>query len=66
MKTTLFQVGKQAVFLEFCEDLPNSFHVTLTGVYGINQNVIKVHNDENIMFFRLNFVDVSLEAGRGV
>ena len=52
MKTTLFQVGKQAVFLEFPKNPQDSFHVTLSGVFGVNQNVIEVHDNENIKFFR--------------
>ena len=52
MKTTLFQVGKQAVFPKFSEHPPDSFHVTLASVFNVNQDVIKLHNDENIMFFR--------------
>ena len=51
MKMTLFQVGKQAVFPEFSKDLSDSFYVTLAGVFSINQDVIKVYNDENIKFF---------------
>ena len=51
MKTTLFQVGKQDVFLVFSEDPPDSFHVTLAGVFDVNQDVIEVHNHENIKFF---------------
>ena len=51
MKTTLFQVGKQAIFLEFSKDLPEGFYVTLAGVFVINQDVIKVYNNENIKFF---------------
>ena len=52
MKTTIFQFGKQAVFSEFSKDPLDSFHVTLASVFGVNQNVIKVYNDENIKFFR--------------
>ena len=51
MKTTLFQVGKQAVFPEFSEDPPDSFHVALPDVFDVNQDVIEIHNDENIKFF---------------
>ena len=51
MKITLFQIGKQAVFLEFSEDLPDSFHVTLASVFDVNQDVIKVRNEKNIKFF---------------
>ena len=66
MKTTLSQVNKQAVFPEFSKDSPDSFHVTLAGVFGINQDVIEVDDNENIKFFHKDFVDVSLEAGRFV
>ena len=38
----------------------------LASVFNINQNVIKVHNNENIKFFYQNFIDVVLEAGGGV
>ena len=51
MKIILFQVNKQAVFSEFSEDLLYSFHVTLAGVFGVNQDVIKVYDDKNIKFF---------------
>ena len=51
MKTTLFLIGKQAVFLEFSENPPDSFHVTLAGVFGLNPDVIEVHDDKNIKFF---------------
>ena len=51
MKTTLFQIAKQVVFPEFSKDPPDSFYVTLASVFDINQDVIEVHNDENIKFF---------------
>ena len=54
------------MFPEFFEDPPDSFYVTLAGVFGVNQNVIEVHNDKNIKFFHQDFVDVSLEAGGGI
>ena len=54
------------MFPEFSKDPSDSFHVTLSGVFGINQDVIKVYNDKNIKFFCKNLVDVSLEAGGGV
>ena len=54
------------MFLEFSEDLPDNFHVTLAGIFSVNQDVIEVHDDENIKFYCLNFIDISLEAGGGV
>ena len=52
MKTTLFQVCKQAVFPKFSKNPPGSFHVTLAGVFDVNHNIIEVHDDINIKFFR--------------
>ena len=51
MKTTFFQVGKQAVFSKFSENLPDSFYVTLASIFDVNQDIIEVYNDENIKFF---------------
>ena len=66
MKTTLFQVDKQVVFSEFSKEPLDSFHVTLTSIFGINQDVIEVYNNKNIKFFRQDFVNIALEAGGGV
>ena len=48
------------------KNLLDGFYVTLAGVFGINQDIIKVHNDQNIKFFRWDFVNIALEAGGGV
>ena len=51
MKTTMFQVGKPAVFSNFSKDLPENFYVILASVFDINQNVNKVNNNKNIKIF---------------
>ena len=51
MKGILLQVGKITVFSVFFENLLNSFHVILAGVFKVNQNVIKVYNEKNIKYF---------------
>ena len=66
MKITLFQVGKQTVFLKFAKNLSDSFYITLASIIGMNQNIIEVHNDKNIKFFRQNFVNVVLKASGGI
>ena len=38
----------------------------LASIFGINHNVISVHNDKNIKFFYQNFVNIALEAGEGI
>ena len=54
------------MFPKFSKDPPNAFYVTLAGVFGVNQDIIEVHEDENIKMFYLNFVDIALEADEGV
>ena len=66
MKTTLFRAGKQTVFLEFSKNLPDRFYITLASIFDVNQDVIKVYNDENIKFFCQDFVNVALKVGGGI
>ena len=39
------------MFPVFSKNSPDSFYMILVGVFGVNQDVIKVHNDKNIKFF---------------
>ena len=66
MKTTHFQVGKKVLFPEFYENQVYGCHVTLAGIFSVNQEVIKVYDDKNIMFFCYNFIKIALKAGRCV
>ena len=66
MKITIFQVSKQAIFLEFFKNLLNGFYITLVGVFGINQNIIKLNDDKKMQFFCWDFVDIALKASRGI
>ena len=40
MKTTLFEVGKKAVFSRFVQHLANSIVVSLAYILGVDQDVI--------------------------
>ena len=50
MKTILFEIGKKAVFPQFLENLSNGINVSLAWVLDVDEDVIKVKNDENIEF----------------
>ena len=63
MKTTLLKVGKKAVFPQFLKNLSNGINVSLAWVFGIDKNIIKVKNGEDIKFFGQDLVNVALEAG---
>ena len=66
MKTTLFEVGKKAVFPEFLKNPLDGINVSLAWVLGVNEDVIEVNNDKDIEFLGQGLVNVALEAGRGV
>ena len=40
MKSTLFQIGKKLISFQNIQQLPESFHVTLGRIFGIDKNVI--------------------------
>ena len=66
MKTTFFEVGKKAVFPQFLENSLDSINVSLAWILSVDEDVIKVNNDEDIKFLGQDFVNIAPEAGRGV
>ena len=54
------------MFPQFPNNPPDSFYINLPGIFGVNQDVIKVHNDKNIKFFYQNFIDIVLEVGGSI
>ena len=66
MEPTLLQIGKQAIFPQNLQDPPYYFHVTLTLILSVDEDVIQIHDDEDIELFCQDLVDIALEAGRSV
>ena len=66
MKTTLLELGKKAVFLQFLNNPLNDIDVSLAWVFGVDEEVINVNSDENIKFLRHNLVNIALETSRFV
>ena len=63
VKTTLLDVGKNAIFCQFFKNPSNGINVNLAWVFSLDDNIIKVKNDKNIEFFSQNLVNIALEAG---
>ena len=66
METAFLEVGKKAIFSQFLENPLNGINISLAWVFGVDKDVIKVNNDENIEFFDQDLVNIALEAGRCV
>ena len=48
MKPTIFQVGKKEVLPKFVQNPAYNLNVRLSGVFGIDQDIIQVYNDKDI------------------
>ena len=64
MKTTILEVSKKTVFPQFLENPSNSIDVSLAWVLDIDDDGIKVNNDEDIKFFSQDLLNIALEAGQ--
>ena len=48
MKPTFLQVGKEGVFPKLVQDPAYGLNVGLSGVFGIDQDIIQVYNDKDV------------------
>ncbi len=66
MEATFLQIGKKPVFPKLIKDPAYGLHVWLAWVFSIDQNVVKIHDDEDVELmssFSARLVDI---AGRSV
>lgn len=63
MKTILLQIGKKPVSSELIKDPAHRLHVLLARVFGIDQNIIQIYDNEDVELLSEDLVDVTLETG---
>ena len=51
------------MFSQFFENQSNGINVGLALVLGIDENIIRINNNENIKFFGQDLIDIILETG---
>ena len=66
MKPTLLQVGKQRELPELFQHPLYGCDVSISVIISVDQDVIQIHNDEDVKLLRKDLVDVPLEACWGV
>ena len=62
MKTALLQVGIQPVFPQNIQDPSNRVDVGLSRVLSVDEDVIQIHDDEDVEFLGQNLIDIALET----
>ena len=63
IKTTLFEFGKKAMFLEFIQHPANGIDVNLVQIFSLDENIIQINYVKDIKLFGQDFIDVALETG---
>ena len=66
MKSTFLQVGIQQEFPQLVENSMYCLDVAFALILDVDENIIQIHNDEDIELFRKDFIDVTLECCRSV
>lgn len=61
IESTLFEVGIQQILLELLQHPLNGFYVLFSLTLNIDENVIKVYNNENVKFPCQDLNDINLE-----
>ncbi len=51
---------------ELIKDPAHGLHLKLTGVFGIDQNVVQMYNNKHVELLGKDLIDVALEAGRSI
>ena len=50
------------MFSELLQDSAYGFHMWLASIFGVDQDVIQIHHNEDIKLFSKDLIDVALEA----
>ena len=66
MKSTFLQIGIQQEFAQLLENPTYCLDMAFALIFGVDEDIIQIHNDQDIEFFRKNLIDVALECCRSI
>ena len=66
MKMTFLQIGIQREFPQLVENPAYCLDMPFTLIFSVDENIIQIYNDEDIVVFRKDLIDVALEYCRSV
>ena len=66
MKSTFFQIGIQQEFLQLVEYPTYCLDMAFSLIFGLDKDIIQIHNDKDIKFFCKDFINVALEFYQSV
>ena len=66
MKSTFLQVDIQQEFPQLVKNPMHCLDVAFALIFGIDKDIIQIHNDEDIELFCKNLINIALEYCRSV
>ena len=66
MKLTFLQVSEKQELPKLLQHLLYGWDMSISVIINVNQDIIQVHNDEDVKLFRKDLVDIPLKACWGV
>ena len=66
MKLTFLQIGIQWKFAQLVKNPTHCLDLAFALIFGLDEDIIQIHNDKDIEFFRKDPIDVALECCRSV
>ena len=66
MKSTFLQISIQRKFPQLVKNPTHYLDVVFSLVFGVDEDIIQIHNDKNIEFFREDFIDIAMKCCRSV
>ena len=66
MKSTFLQIGIQREFPQLVEDLIHRLDMAFSFVLNVNEDIIQIHNNQDIKFFLKNHIDIALKCYQSI
>ena len=66
MKLTFLQIGIQQEFAQLVKNLTYCLDMAFALIFGVDEDIIQIHNDKDIKLFRENLIDIALKCCQSV
>lgn len=66
MKSAFLKIGVQQVLLQLVQNPSNALQVCHSLAFVVNQDAIKIYDNENVKLIHQDFVDITLNCGGSI
>ena len=66
MKLTFLQIGIQQEFPQLVKNPMHCLDMAFSLIFDVDKDIIQIHNNKDIEFFRKNLIDIALKCCQSV